>query len=132
MREKSSEILIIEDDKPIRDSLKGVLELEGYHVHTAPNGKEGLTQLRNIPHPCLILLDLFMPVMSGIEFLQEVQKDKVQGTQVPPIVVISASPPDGEAAVAVKPMTQGFVKKPVDLNQFLALVERYCSCQQQH
>jgi CheY-like chemotaxis protein len=59
-------ILIVEDEKDIRESLKMLLELEGYSVFTAKDGKEGLEILKNLESPCLILLDLLMPVMNGM------------------------------------------------------------------
>ena len=125
MREENV-ILIIEDDEPIRDSLKEILEQEGYKVFTACNGSDGLAILKEVPHPCLILLDLFMPVMSGPEFLKAIQTEEAQAVTDLPIVVLSASPPEGATALAVKPITRGFIKKPLDLDEFLMTVERFC------
>ncbi|MEO5970924.1 MAG: response regulator, partial [Bdellovibrionia bacterium] len=58
-------ILIIEDEETIRDSLQFFLEFEGYQVYSASNGREGLDILSKLDLPCLILLDLMMPVMDG-------------------------------------------------------------------
>ncbi|MEO5970088.1 MAG: response regulator [Bdellovibrionia bacterium] len=68
MRCKS--ILVVEDEESIRENFQLLLELEGYSVFTASNGKESLRILKTIEKPCLILLDLLMPVMNGMEFLE--------------------------------------------------------------
>src|SRR5579862_4602951 len=66
-----SGILIVDDDPDIRDSLKEVLEDEGYEVNGVANGREALDYLRKSPRPCVILLDLMMPVMDGWQFRRE-------------------------------------------------------------
>jgi CheY-like chemotaxis protein len=119
-------ILIIEDDEAIRESLKEILQQEGYRVFAARNGSEELAVLNQIPRLCLVLLDLFMPVMSGPEFLSALQKEPSRIKSSLTIVVLSASPPEGSGATAVKPLTQGFIKKPVDLEAFLATVDTLC------
>jgi CheY-like chemotaxis protein len=112
-------VLVVEDEELIRENLQLLLELEGYSVFTASNGQEGLEQLRKIPHPCLILLDLLMPVMNGMEFLAaKAQEDAVASI---PVCVVSgvADPPHISGITA-------FVKKPVEFNQLLEFVKRYC------
>ena len=69
--ETCSGILIVDDDPDIRDSLKEVLEDEGYEVNGVANGREALDYLRKSPRPCVILLDLMMPVMDGWQFRKE-------------------------------------------------------------
>lgn len=114
-------ILIVEDDPDIRDALRDVLELDGYEVVEASNGKEGLERLGSIVRPCVILLDLMMPVMSGGEFLAVLRDTDVLATI--PVVVVSAWPVE---AGHVREHMQGFVKKPVSLDALLSLVERFC------
>ncbi|HVH47842.1 MAG TPA: response regulator [Labilithrix sp.] len=115
-------ILIVEDDPDIRDALRDVLELDGYEIVEASNGKEGLERLRNIVRPCVILLDLMMPVMSGREFIAVLRETDVLATI--PVVVVSAWP---DEAAHVRERTQGFVRKPVMLDALLSLVERFCT-----
>lgn len=114
-------ILVVEDDADIRDSLADVLESEGYRVGTAANGREGLDRLQHMGRPCLILLDLMMPVMSGGEFLSVLRRSQLHASL--PVVVVSAWPKDahrlGDAA-------QAFVRKPVALDSLLAIVGRFC------
>jgi len=112
-------ILIVEDEKDIRDSLKMLLELEGYPVFTAKDGKEGLEILKNLESPCLILLDLLMPVMNGMEFL-EAKKHEDAIAQIPVCIV---------SGVATDPHlknTAGFIKKPIDLEILLKFIKQYC------
>ncbi len=62
---RCKDILVVEDDAGIREALRMILELEGYNIREASNGKEGLEVLKSMPRPCLILLDLMMPIMDG-------------------------------------------------------------------
>lgn len=115
-------ILIVEDDADIVESLSDVLESEGYRVVTAANGVEGLNVLRDKGTPCLILLDLMMPVMSGGEFLAVLRRDDQFGTV--PVVVVSAWP---QEAAKVSKHSQGFVKKPVELDSLLETASGFCT-----
>jgi CheY-like chemotaxis protein len=116
-------ILLVEDDPDIQESLKDALEWEGYHVVGASNGREALDRLPGMPRPCLILLDLMMPVMNGWEFAQAVQTDVMLAAI--PIVVVSAFTDEAETK---KIRTREVVKKPVDLDLLLRVVKRYCGC----
>lgn len=112
-------ILLIEDDKGIQNSLKLALEIEGYNVYTADNGKEGLDLLQKIPPVCLILLDLMMPVMNGVEFLEEIGKDLILSNI--PVVFVTAY---GESAKKLP--SKSVIEKPVDLNILLEAVKEWC------
>ena len=69
-------ILVVDDDPDIRDSLREVLEDEGYEVACVGNGREALDHLKTAnPRPCVILLDLMMPVMDGWQFRKEQKQD---------------------------------------------------------
>ena len=123
MTARSPTVLVVEDDREIRESIVDVLEAEGYRVVSAPNGKEGLARLRELEEPCLILLDLMMPIMSGGEFLALVRKDDALAAI--PVVIVSAW--QNEAA-QLAGAAQGYVKKPIALDTLLATVSRFCSC----
>lgn len=116
----SKKVLIIEDDHDIRETFRQLLEMEGYDVLTAANGKEGLDVLKREAQPGLILLDLMMPVMNGWEFLA-VQKDDPKLANIP-VVVVTAAGKDKEGTV----QTAGFIRKPVELEALLATVRQYC------
>jgi CheY-like chemotaxis protein len=112
-------ILVIEDNKEIQDSLKMALEVEGYNVFIADNGKEALDKLEKIPTPCMILLDLMMPVMNGWEFVDAISKDLMLSTI--PVVVVSAF---GDKKGT--PKTDGYIQKPIDLDALLNTVSKHC------
>lgn len=112
-------VLIVEDDENIRDLIKLALELDGYKVFTAENGQIGLDILRQIPRPCIILLDLMMPIMNGWTFAENLEKDMALATI--PVVIVSAF-----TEVAKPALSKGFIKKPVDLNNLFETVRNWC------
>jgi len=111
-------ILIVEDDEGIREALQFTLEIEGYQVFTASNGKEGIEALLKINSPCLILLDLMMPIMNGWEFISEIKLDP-KLAQIPVVVVTAFSD-------RAKNMKVPILKKPVDMEALLKLVKDHC------
>ena len=113
-------ILVVDDDPDIRDSLREVLEDEGYDVACVGNGREALDHLKAAkPQPCVILLDLMMPVMDGWQFRKEQKQDpELAGI---PLVVITAT---GKRPVLID--AAELVMKPLDLTQLFAAIERYC------
>jgi CheY-like chemotaxis protein len=118
-QKKTMTVLVIEDEPIIRENIQLLLELEGYPVKTASNGEEGLQILRTLPHPCLILLDLLMPVMNGFEFLESKSHNEIIASI--PVCVLSG--------VAEKPRdlkASAFLKKPLDFNVLLKFVRQYC------
>lgn len=119
-------ILIIEDDEAIRDSLKDLLESEGFEVSTAGNGQQGLERLREASDQCLILLDLFMPVMDGEQFLAERDREMPNEVAQNPVVIVSAAPPDSDVVTGLRNRVSGFVRKPIDLDALLSVVQRFC------
>ena len=72
----SCSILVVEDSEDIRELEVLFLQNSGYHVAAASNGKEALTTLASMPKPCLVLLDLMMPIMNGYQFLSTIKKTK--------------------------------------------------------
>jgi CheY-like chemotaxis protein len=117
-------ILIIEDDEAIRETLASVLEDEGYQVQCAAHGRAALQQLRSgAPLPCLILLDLMMPIMNGWEFRAEQLHDPALAHI--PVIVLSADREVGARASEVS--VQGYLSKPMDLTVLLDTVSQYCA-----
>ena len=116
-------VYVVDDDTAIRDSLADLLTDEGYQVRTAKNGQDALAQLRVLgqPKPCLILLDLMMPVMTGPQFYAEQQRDPELSAI--PVVVISA-----DANVQKKALPAGgeVLCKPIRFETVLEVVERHC------
>lgn len=83
-------ILLVEDDEIVRRAIQMVLEWEGYEVNCAGNGQEALDILRSGSRPCLILLDIMMPVLDGEQFRLEQLRDS-RFSSIPVIVVSAAS-----------------------------------------
>ncbi len=116
-------LLLVDDDPAIRETLADLLNDEGYEVITAVNGRDALTRLRALgSRPCVILLDLMMPVMSGSEFYDELRHDPVLADI--PVIVISA---DGNARWKVQSMGSEFIAKPVRIETVLTAVEQHCA-----
>ena len=116
-------VLVVEDNEDIRDAVAVSLEDAGYDVSVAANGAIAIDALRESNDlPCLILLDLMMPVMDGVQFLQEMRSDPRLSAL--PVVVITA---DGSAITKATALgTHGGLRKPVRLNELLSTVSKYC------
>ena len=114
-------VLVVDDDDAIREALSMILEDEGYVVETAENGYDALQYLQSGGRPCLIVLDLKMPVMTGQEFRAEQQRDAVLAEI--PVAIISAHIVPGK-----KPEVEAdaFLPKPIDYDDFLDTVASYC------
>ena len=114
-----SKILVIDDEKFITWSLKQHLEKEGYEVFTAESGPEGL-ELFKTEVPDILLLDIHMPGISGIETLESIRKLNKEV-----IVIIITGHGDIETAVsAIKLGAYDFVEKPFDLNRISVLIKK--------
>jgi CheY-like chemotaxis protein len=114
-------ILVVEDDPDIRELISEVLAQAGYHVVEAGNGQEALDFLHAHERPCVMLLDLMMPVLSGPELL-EIMAEEGGYAQLP-VVVVSAVADRGEAPGVAK-----FLRKPVPSELLRATVAEYCPC----
>ena len=110
-------ILVVDDDKSIRDSLKMVLEFESYEVLFAENGQEALRHLTSTPLD-LILLDVKMAGMDGIEVLQRVREKRVEL----PVIMISGHGTIETAVEATKLGAFDFIPKPLDRDKLLVTV----------
>lgn len=86
-------VLVIDDEKELSDLLKDGLEMSGVSTLQAFNGEEGL-RVALEKKPYLILLDMYMPVMNGIDFLKELRKDEEYGSKAR--VIVLSNMPDKE------------------------------------
>jgi len=112
--------MVVEDDPDIREVVQMVLEDEGYAVVTAANGAEAEEELEHITEPCVMLLDLMMPVMNGWELLEHLkERGKLDGDGLH-VVVLTATP-IGLPRGSIKCM-----RKPVRVEQLLETVRKYC------
>lgn len=123
----SGPLLIVEDDADISEALQGYLELQGYEVRAASNGKEALAYLETPPRPSLILLDMALPIMDGHRVLTA-RKANAALAGVPVIILsagMAAMNPRDRAVYASSYDVAAFLKKPVEPRQLLEVIERY-------
>jgi CheY-like chemotaxis protein len=116
-------ILVVDDEKAVRETIREVLEDEGYAVAEAANGQEALDYLRQDPRVCLILLDLMMPVMSGFDFLDVVKNDPVLKSVS--ILVVSAASHEKIEQARKSSTAVGVLVKPLQLKPLLDAVAQY-------
>lgn len=118
MERDKSVVLLVEDEKESRDTLRELLELEGFRVETAVNGQEALATLDAAGHKiCIVLLDLFMPVMDGWQVIDQLKADgRLSNTK---IVIITSAPYRAPAGLPV-------FQKPLDLDKVMSTVQRLC------
>ncbi len=114
-----AKILVIDDERAIRNTLKEILEFEGYTVETVEDGKKGLDKALTGVYN-LIFSDVKMPEMDGLEFLTAYHKgiQQVGGEDVP-VVMISGHGTVETAVEALKNGAFDFIEKPLDLNRLL-------------
>ena len=112
-------ILVVDDSADLLSLSRTVLETEDYEVFTAPSGKDALVILSKIARPDLILLDMRMEDMSGPEFLLVLEETRPEIFENVPVVFITGM----DKIPATK--ATGFIKKPFDVDTFLAAVHRF-------
>ncbi len=117
--ETMAKILVIDDERAIRNTLKEILEFEGYTIELAENGRLGLDQALNTTYD-LIFTDIKMPEMDGMEFLHAYRDTCTQqGIEDAPVVMITGHGSVDNAVEALKSGAFDFIQKPLDLNRLL-------------
>lgn len=111
-------VLVVDDEREIRESLEEFLVDEGYSVSVAADGAEAMDRLRSEAPPQIVILDLLMPVMSGIEVYEAMQSDARLAT-IP--VIISTSDPSRA------PSGNLIMKKPINLDRLQSVIRRFCN-----
>lgn len=114
-------ILLVEDNEDIQLSLRDALEEDGaYSVATAGNGAEALALLERGERPNMMLVDLLMPVMDGVELIDRMRRDaRFAGI---PVVVLSA------ASITSPPPGTPLLRKPIRYEALLGAVQKACGC----
>ncbi|NPC70311.1 response regulator [Corallococcus exiguus] len=116
---RSKTVLIVDDERDLRESIAELLEMSGYRVAQAANGLAALELLAAAPKPGMVLLDKMMPVMDGYEFLLQVRSDPAYREL--PVLMMTA-----DAGFRAPPETLGLLHKPLDLDKLLRLVGQHC------
>lgn len=112
-----SRILVIDDERSIRNTLKDILEYEKYQVDLAEEGPAGLELLKKNEYD-IVLCDIKMPGMDGIEVLEKIQTDGIDT----PVVMISGHGNIDTAVESIKKGAFDFIEKPLDLNRLLITI----------
>ena len=114
-------VLVVDDDPDTREVLSELLDASGIKVLQAENGKIALEVLKKTPQfPCLVLLDLSMPVLDGRGFLKRRAKDPL--LRDIPVVVISGSNQPAEQLEGI----EEFLRKPVKVERLMEIIDQYC------
>jgi two-component system chemotaxis response regulator CheY len=115
-------ILILDDSAAMVMTLAQILSKAGYEVVTGSNGKEGICELTNGLKPAVILTDLNMPEMDGIEFIKEARKSAA--AKFTPIIVLSGESDGRTRDEARAAGASGWLTKPPQPNQLLYVVKQ--------
>jgi CheY-like chemotaxis protein len=117
--------LVLEDDEDVASSINDMVEERGYRAICVANGREALTVLED-ERPALMLVDLFMPVMNGAEFLKVIKGSPLLA-DIPRVIVTAANDP----MISVKEDVT-VLYKPVDLDALDRLLQKYCEPRRRH
>ncbi len=120
-------ILVVDDSRTVRMSIEYLLKSKGYEVCSAGDGTEGLDKLKNLQSqgkkPGLILTDINMPKMGGLEFIKEVKKSTL--SRFIPILVLTTESQDSMKMEGKKAGAAGWIVKPYQPEQLIAVVKKF-------
>ena len=111
-------VLVVEDEQDLREMMRDALELNGYAVVTAGNGQDAMEKISHIENVCLVILDLFMPVMNGWDFIEQMRQRSDLASI--PIVVHSSAPGPLPAGIT------RFLQKPILFDRLISIAQEYC------
>lgn len=113
-----TKILVIDDERSIRNSMKDILQYEGYEVVLAENGMEGLVSVKS-EKPDVVFCDIKMPKMEGMEVLERIKEFSADT----PVIMISGHGTIDTAIEAIRKGAYDFIEKPLDLNRILITIK---------
>lgn len=114
-------ILLVEDNEHIRENVVELIELEGYKVIAAADGKQGL-QLATTEKPDLILSDVMMPELNGHQLFDELQK--MEATRYTPFVFFTSSVEKKDVQYAIEKGASGYIKKPFEEEELFSIIRK--------
>ena len=121
-------ILIIDDDKVVLESLRRLLELHSYEALAVQEAGEAFSKAKSF-NPDVILLDLLMPRLGGLEICEMLNSDKE--TRGIPIIVVSALDKEADIKKAYRLGVVGYITKPYDLNKLLQEINKAIAYKQE-
>jgi CheY-like chemotaxis protein len=113
-------VLVVEDEEEARTTLMQILELEGFRTVGFSNGAEALEHLAQSERPCLIIMDIRMPVMDGRQFRSALLGD-TRLAEIPVVIVTAMDPAAATGLAALR-----VFRKPVDLEALVGVIRRNC------
>jgi len=117
-------VLLVDDIEDTRDALGAILAHAGFEMTTAWSGEHALRQLRDGLRPCVVLLDLRMPGLDGWDVWDQMRADADPAVANAPVIVMSG---DGEQRRRAQSLgIRDFIMKPVEFEELIAAVRRYC------
>ena len=119
--ERRGVVVVLEDNADTRAALSETLSREGYDVFATADGIEALDRLKIVPRPCVVLLDLHLAGMSGVDFYRRQQSDPALASI--PVIAVTAAPPDQRAGLGAIPV----IRKPFDLDELRFAIDRVTS-----
>jgi two-component system, OmpR family, alkaline phosphatase synthesis response regulator PhoP len=119
-RDTMKRVLVIEDDKDIVELVRYNLEKDGYQLASSADGASGLAQIRKTP-PDLLILDLMLPKLSGLEICKEIRKD-VSLNRLP-ILILTAKGEEADRVVGLELGADDYVTKPFSPRELVARVK---------
>lgn len=120
----SQRILIVEDDQFIVEAITDLLELKNYEVYTANNGLVGINKLPQT-RPDLIILDLMMPVMDGLQFIDQLRKNSLYKHL--PVIMLTAKHTQENKIEGLEYGADYYITKPFDHKELLLVIENILS-----
>jgi DNA-binding response OmpR family regulator len=115
-------LLLCEDDNHIALLVEFTVEDVGFEVERYANGSKAAARLAEPPMPDIVVLDLMLPGMNGIEILREVKADPARAST--PVVILSARAKDADRAQAVESGASAYLTKPFNPAELIATLER--------
>ncbi|MGA8643378.1 response regulator [Candidatus Binatus sp.] len=114
-------VLVVDDDSGNRETMSELLDNKGYSVLQAENGQRALDILKKNPqHPCLVVLDMAMPIMDGRGFLKRRAHDP--DLRNIPVVVVSGNSQKGAPLQGI----DAYFRKPVDVERLIEVIDQHC------
>ncbi len=111
-------ILVVDDERAVRESLRRALELEGYAIELAADGREGLDRLEAEPEPDALILDVLMPSVDGLEVCRQLRRT---GSRLPVLMLTARDEVENRVA-GLAAGADDYVTKPFALEELLARV----------
>ena len=123
MIDDGPQVLVIEDNEKNMKLLRDVLQATGYRTLEADSGEAGV-ELARAHRPSLVLMDVQLPGMSGVEALERLRED--EGTAETPVLALTAQAMRGDRERFLDAGFDGYLAKPIDVTELIAIVREHC------